>query len=125
MANKSNRKTKMTASSFEALPDAEKNRILAEIESVSPAQRLAESRPLTAKERAQFEAFRQQVIKRGAGRPKVGQGSKVISLSVEKGFLKRVDAYAKRMRMKRSELFLKSVREKIGAWPRPDEVSKC
>jgi len=38
------------------------------------------------------------------GRPKVGKGVKVISLSVEKDLLKQADVYAKRHGMKRTEL---------------------
>lgn len=108
------RRARLTASSFESLSDAAKNQILAEIEAQTPEQRLAESRPLTAKERAQWNAFRTKALKNRKGRPKVGKGSAVISLSIEKGFLKRADAYAKRNGLGRSEMFVQAVSGLIG-----------
>jgi hypothetical protein len=65
---------KLTASSFEALPDAEKNRILAGIESQTPEERLAQSRPLNTAERAQWNAFRKKATRNRSGRPKIGKG---------------------------------------------------
>lgn len=108
------RSIKRTASSFEALPDSEKDRILAEIESQTPEQRLAESRPLNAKERAQWKAFRNKAAERRTGRPRIGNGSAVVSLSIEKDFLKRADAYAKRHGLGRSEMFIRALGSLIG-----------
>ena len=42
--------------------------------------------------------------KRKMGRPKIGQGAKVISVSVEKGLLKKVDRLAKQLRISRARL---------------------
>lgn len=109
------RRAKLTATSFEALPDAAKNQILANIEAQTPEQRLAESRPLTAKERAQWNAFRTKALKNRKGRPRVGKGSAVISLSIEKDFLRRADAYAKRHGLGRSEMFIRALNDLIGA----------
>ena len=38
------------------------------------------------------------------GRPKIGQGARKISISLERGVLRNADALAKRRGMKRSEL---------------------
>ena len=43
-------------------------------------------------------------IRKAMGRPKIGAGAKVISLSVEKGLLERADAYAGRKGLKRAQL---------------------
>ena len=95
-----------TASEFEALPDAEKERIFQEIEREDPKDRLARSTPLNARDRERQRKF----LSKG-GRPKLGKdGVKVISLSVEKALLKRADAYAKRNGLKRSEFFSEALR---------------
>jgi hypothetical protein len=60
---------------------------------------VARSRPLTAAEREQWKR-----VKRKRGRPKVGRGHQRVSISVEKGLLKRITAYAKKRRMTRSGL---------------------
>jgi hypothetical protein len=57
------------------------------------------SRPLTPVEREQW-----QRVKRKRGRPKVGRGFQRVSISVEKGLLKRINAYAKKKRVSRSGL---------------------
>jgi hypothetical protein len=44
------------------------------------------------------------------GPPKIGRGVKVISLSVERDVLKKVDAYAKRSGLKRDELLTRAPR---------------
>ena len=58
------------------------------------------SRPLTSAEQAQWNR-----VKRKRGRPKVGQGFKRISISMEQGLLKRASALAKKRRISRSKLF--------------------
>lgn len=57
------------------------------------------TKPLTAKDHRLFA----QAEKRG--RRKIGQGAKVISLSVEQGLLFRANAYAKEHGMTRAKLF--------------------
>ncbi len=59
-----------------------------------------QSRPLTPAEREQWKR-----LKRKRGRPKVGQGFKRVSVSLEKGLLKRATALAKQRRVSRSKLF--------------------
>jgi len=57
------------------------------------------SRPLTPAERKQWKR-----IKRKRGRPKIGQGFKRISVSLEQGLLRRATALAKKRRVSRSQL---------------------
>jgi hypothetical protein len=58
-----------------------------------------QSRPLTSAEREQWKQ-----VKRKRGRPKIGRGYQRVSISVEKGLLKRMTAYAKKRQMTRSGL---------------------
>ena len=58
------------------------------------------SRPLSPAEREQWKR-----IKRKRGRPKKGQGFQRVSVSIERGLLKRASALAKRRRVSRSQLF--------------------
>ena len=99
----------LTARAFEALPLREKEHIAAEIESESPQRRLARSTPLTARQRSAWRKFQKNM-----GRPKIGNGSKVISVSVERGLLRQVDAFAKRTGMTRSELIARGMRAVMG-----------
>ena len=68
-----------------------------------------ESKPLNV---AQKKIHQQA---RKVGRPKVGKGSAIVSLSVEKTLLARADAYAKRQGLGRSELFIRGLKSLIGA----------
>ena len=95
---KASRRRKLTGERFDALSAAEKERIYQEFEELTPEKVKSEFRPMTAKERAGH------MRPRKPGRPKVGKGVKVISLSVEKDLLKQADLYAKRHGMKRTEL---------------------
>ena len=61
-------------------------------------------RPLNRREREEHRRARKM------GRPKIGQGVKVISLSVEQGLLKRADALAKRRKISRAELVSQALR---------------
>jgi hypothetical protein len=103
-------KHKLTATSFEALSTAEKNRILKEIEAQTPEQRLAESRPLNAKERAGWNAFVRKARQHRAGK----NGVERVSIDVEQSLLREADRYAKRHKLNRSELFVQGVKRLIG-----------
>jgi len=81
---------------FIDLPDAEKDRIAREFENPASAKTF---RPLNARERKLWER-----AKRKMGRPVVGEGSKVISLSVERELLNRADELAKRKGVSRAAL---------------------
>jgi hypothetical protein len=57
------------------------------------------SRELTGEEKAQWRRARQK-----AGRPKVGKGVQVISVSIEKGLLTRADRLARKLQLPRTQL---------------------
>ena len=59
-----------------------------------------QSRPLTPAEREQWRR-----VKGKRGRPKVGQGFKRVSVSLEQGLLKRTTILAKKRHLSRSKLF--------------------
>jgi hypothetical protein len=108
------RRKGLTATSFIALPDAEKERIYQEIDSKAPGQLWAESKPLTARQQAQWN----KVKKNLGGRPKLGKdGTAIISVTVEKGLLKQAEAYAKSHGMNRSELVTTGLKLAIGTKP--------
>jgi hypothetical protein len=67
-----------------------------------------QSRPLTPGERAQW-----QQAKRKKGRPRVGDGFKRISVSLENGLLKRVTALAKKRHVSRSKLLAQVLEEAL------------
>ena len=100
----------LNGEAFDALPPAEKERIFREIDAKTTSQLLAESKPLNARERAEWRE-----IKKKMGRPRIGAGTQVISVSVEKTLVKQADAYARRHRLTRSELFVQGLRDVIGA----------
>jgi hypothetical protein len=94
-----------TSSSFENLPDAEKERIYREIDREDPWEQIARSKPLTARQRSLVTK-----AKRKGGRPMLGKhGVKVIAVSVERNLLKRTDTYAESIGLKRSELISKAL----------------
>jgi hypothetical protein len=67
-------------------------------------------RPMTPAERAQWERIRNK-----PGRPRTGQGAQVISVSVEKGLLKRSDRLAKRLGLTRAALIARSLERSLQA----------
>lgn len=68
-------------------------------------------RPMTVAERAQWER-----VKRKRGRPRIGKGAEVVSVSLERRLLAELDRHAKRLEMSRSQLlaagFLRMLKEK-------------
>jgi len=94
---------------FIALPDSKKDRIVKQFEDETLEQTLARSRPLNARERRQWR------FKAKMGRPKIGNGAKTISLTVEKELLHQADAYAKRHGISRAKLVAKGLRAVIGS----------
>ncbi len=89
---------------FIALPDSEKERIYREIDAKTPEQLFAESRPLSRKEREQWKKFQRRM-----GRPTIGKGAKIISVSVERGLLKQADALAKEEGVSRAQIFARGL----------------
>jgi hypothetical protein len=105
---KKSRKSDIDA--FIALPDALKERFVKRIESQSAQGRLARSRPLNARERAQWRRFKAKM-----GRPKVGKGAKTISLTVEKDLLAKADGYAKEHGISRAKLIAQGLKAILGS----------
>jgi hypothetical protein len=62
------------------------------------------SRALTAAEQEQWRR-----VKRKRGRPRVGQGFKRISVSIEQGLLKRVTKFAQEAGISRSKVIAKAL----------------
>src|SRR5712691_2762676 len=56
-------------------------------------------RPATAAERRKFNTIRRKM-----GRPRVGLGSKLVPVTIERGLLKEADQFAKRHKLKRSQM---------------------
>ena len=47
---------------------------------------------------------------RAAGRPMVGQGAKIVPVSIERGLLKQADSFARRHKLKRSQMVADGLR---------------
>jgi hypothetical protein len=109
-AQKKSSKPRSSIDAFIALPDSEKDRIYQEIDAKSPRQLLEESRPLNRKERLQWKKFQKKM-----GRPKIGKGAKIISLTVERDLLKQADALAKLEGISRAQIFARGLRSVLKA----------
>lgn len=68
------------------------------------------SRPLTSQERAQWDRVRGK-----RGRPKIGNGAKVIAVSLEKGLLSKCDRLARKKRVSRASLIARGLRAILAA----------
>lgn len=97
MAARTRTRKRSPIEAFIALPDDEKARQAAVYDREFIADR---GRPLTPAQRKLWEKAK----RRKPGRPRRGQGVKVIALSVERGLLKRADAEAKRRKISRAAL---------------------
>ena len=63
-----------------------------------------ESRPLTPAERAKWNK-----VRRKRGRPKTGEGFKRITISLERGLARKVDALVKKRKTSRSRLLAQAL----------------
>jgi hypothetical protein len=99
-----------TAAEFEALSEADKAKITGYYET-HPNPRGV--RPLNAAERAMVNAERASDRKK-IGRPVVGEGSRMIAVSIEASLLRKVNAYAKKHKIKRTQLIAQGLRQIIG-----------
>lgn len=87
---------------FIALPDAQKDAEVAAFEKgIDPT----DWHPLTPTQRKQWAR-----IQRKGGRPKVGKGAKIVPVSIERELLKQVDSFAKRHKLKRSQMVAEGLR---------------
>jgi hypothetical protein len=100
-----------TGREFEALPRVRRERIIAELDAASTEELLARSKPLTRAQAAAERRLRDAVNqRRGRGRPKIGKGSKLVAVTLEQGLLEEVDRFARRRKMKRSEMIASGLR---------------
>ena len=103
------RKKMSDSERFMSLPEAERQKIVSQLEHESTESKLARSRPLNAADRKRWKRFQEKL-----GRPRVGQGSKAISLTLERGLLEQADAFARQHGLSRSQLVAESLRDKLG-----------
>ena len=95
------------AGRFLKLSDAEKTREAAEFDREFAADTF---RPLTPTQRKRWNR-----IKRKMGRPRIGRGAKVISLTIEKGLLNRTDALARKQKLTRAALIARALETVLSA----------
>ncbi|HET6246963.1 MAG TPA: ribbon-helix-helix protein, CopG family [Tepidisphaeraceae bacterium] len=100
----------LTGGEFDALSNEEKERIYRQIDNAAPGKLWKDSQAMTAADRKRFAPIRKK-MKMGRGKA----GARVVSISVEGELLKRIDAFAKREGVNRTELFVEAVKLRIGA----------
>ena len=103
-------KRKDPIAEFDALSDAQKERVWQEIDRMTPREIHAKSRPLNRAERKLWNRF-----KKKTGRPRIGKGVKIISVGVEKDLLMQTDALAKRRGVNRSALVSEALKSFINS----------
>ncbi len=86
---------------FLSLSDAEKEAEVARFDKPLPldADGLP-GKPLTPAQRKRWD----KIQKRLRGRPKIGRGAKILTVSIERGLLEKADAFARQHKLKRSEM---------------------
>ena len=94
------KKKKSAIGEFLALPDAEKERQWKEFDKEFV---LETARPLSREMRGRWERAKRR------GRPCVGKGAQAISLTVERGLLRRADSRAKADGISRAAFFARAV----------------
>jgi S-adenosylmethionine:diacylglycerol 3-amino-3-carboxypropyl transferase len=99
---------------FLALPDEEKERQFREFDKEFVADTF---RPLTPAQRALWERAKRR------GRPTIGAGAKVISLSVERRLLSEADARAKALGISRAEFVARGLRAMLARKPRKSQAA--
>jgi hypothetical protein len=110
----------MTGEQFDALPDAEKERIYQEIDSMTPEQWEAQCRPPNAAERARLEATAARFKRNSAARRKAARTNGArekeaeVAVTMPQRFLNRVDAYARKHAMERGEMITRGLRLVMG-----------
>lgn len=97
---KSRKSDELTGEKFDAMSPAERQKIIDEIERIPPEKLWAMSKLPTPAEQRKLDRIAKKL-----GRPKIGKGTRNISITVEIDLLKRAEAYSRRKHMKRSEVF--------------------
>ena len=96
------RKPRQKAKSFSDMNTTELEKATAEFDEEFVVDA---SSPLTKQQRAKWSK-----AKRKRGRPKIGQGVRVISVSIEKRLLDKTDRLAKRLKVKRAKLISRGLK---------------
>jgi hypothetical protein len=100
--NAGKRKRRSPIEEFIALPDAEKHRVA---EGFNREYRMEETKPLSAKERQQW----QRILRKDRMKQRRPNQTMRVSVQVKPSLLSRLDAYAKSHGLSRSELFSRGV----------------
>ncbi|HWE97832.1 MAG TPA: hypothetical protein VG269_28005 [Tepidisphaeraceae bacterium] len=106
---------KLTGRDIDVMTPRQKQRLVESYERQTPEERWAASCPLTPAEK---ERARRMAARMRPGRPKLGKGTRVVSVTVEIDLLKRADAYAKQKGLKRAELFTQGLRRVVPGAPK-------
>lgn len=101
------KRKKSIVTKYEKMRPKERQAATAKFDRESVAE---ESRPLSAEERALWAKAR-----RKPGRPKVGRGVRVISVSVERDLLGRADELAQRLGISRASLVSRGLKAVLAA----------
>ena len=101
----------LTGRMIDAMTDAQRAKLIEDLESKTPERHLAESRPLTRAQRDRFKRWQKRAT---IGRPVVGKGAKPVAVTIERGLLKRADAYARSHGMKRAQLIAHALKIVMG-----------
>jgi hypothetical protein len=94
---------------FVSLTDAQRDAEVARYDREMPGM---PGKPLSPRGKAEHARARR---KARAGRPRIGHGAKRVLITVERGLLKRADAYAKQHGLNRSELIARGLASIIGS----------
>lgn len=81
----------------------------------------ADTEPMTEAERAEWD---RHVAERGRGRPKIGAGAVRIPISLEGGLAERLDDYARRTGMKRSQVIAQALEKLLSTTGTPVVMPK-
>lgn len=98
---------KLKGQIFDSMSAAEKQAVYDEIDSMSREELLTKLRPAKAADIARA----QRIVKRG--RPRIGKGTRQISITVEADLLKEAEAYSRKNGLKRSELISQALRQML------------
>lgn len=94
---------------FMALSDAQKD---AEVAIYEQYPQGFPSKPLRESDKALHRVARAKgrSVARAPGRPMVGKGAKIVPVSIERGLLKEADSFARRHKLKRSQMVAQGLR---------------
>jgi hypothetical protein len=99
-------KKKTPIERFLSLSDAQKAAEVAQFDKEDLGPELAGKR-LTPAQRKQWTRIKRQLRR---GRPKIGRGAAIVPISIERGLLEEIDAFAKANHRKRSQLVAEGLR---------------